>query len=375
MKNATSACFRGQDRSGGVALALVLCLGAGLFSRTAEAQDEGGGLSPSRLKLPSGPGSLEGVGEDASINFNMGVVSYGVPLNVPGGYNGFSPSLRLGYSSTGGQSVAGMGWTLSGVDCIERMTSRGVPDYDAADLFAHEGTELVRLPGSTTYRARFEGGFVRYNWFGANGANGDGTQGYWRAEFPDGRVGYYGATSDGTLVPNARMTGAGGSTFGYYLVEMVDTYDHRIRYDYELDGGRPYVTHIGWVYRSPTNPRYEVEFEYEPREDVLSDGKPGAEILLTRRLRNVRVRVNTQQLRRYQLTYQPYAQTGGLTRLARVTTYGTGDVEPYPIFFRFEYTQGFDPACSSGAADCQRAYVRNIGSTGVDFRSGTGGLY
>jgi hypothetical protein len=147
------------------------------WSTPALAQTEGGGLSPSRLKLPSGPGSLEGVGEDASINFNMGVVSYGVPFSVPSGYNGFSPSLRLSYSSTGGQSAVGMGWSLGGVDSIERMTSRGVPDYDNADLFAHEGSELVRLPGSNTYRARFEGGFVRYTWLGADGASGNGREG------------------------------------------------------------------------------------------------------------------------------------------------------------------------------------------------------
>ncbi|MCB9661371.1 MAG: VCBS repeat-containing protein [Sandaracinaceae bacterium] len=353
-------------------LSLVAALG--LFQGpAAQAQDEGGGLSPSRLKLPSGPGSLEGVGEDASINFNMGVVSYGVPFSVPGGYNGFAPSLRLSYASTGGQSSVGLGWSLGGVDSIERMTSRGVPDYDAADLFAHEGTELVRLPGSSTYRARFEGGFVRYTWLGADGAMGNGREGYWRAEFPDGRVGYYGATAAGVLVPESRMAGSRG-TYSYGLVEMVDTYDHRIRYDYELDGGRPYVVHIGWVFRGGSDPRYEVELEYEAREDVLSDGKPGVEVLLNRRLRHVRVLVEGTQLRRYQLSYEPYTLTGGLTRLARVTTYGTGDVDPYPIFFRFAYTRGFDPGCASGAPGCERAYVRSIGSVGVDFRTGDADL-
>ncbi|MBK7155809.1 MAG: VCBS repeat-containing protein, partial [Sandaracinaceae bacterium] len=80
------------------------------------------------------------------------------------------------------------------------------------------------------------------------------------------------------------------------------------------------------------------------------------------------------QLRRYLLSYEPYTMTGGLTRLARVTTFGTGDTNPYPIFFRFAYTRGFDPTCASGDPGCEPAYVRSIGSVGVDFRTGDADL-
>ena len=44
------------------------------------------GLSPSRLKLPKGSSSLEGIGENIEINLNMGLMSYGVPMKLPQGY-------------------------------------------------------------------------------------------------------------------------------------------------------------------------------------------------------------------------------------------------------------------------------------------------
>src|SRR5690606_32484679 len=280
------------------------------------------------------------------------------------GYQGFSPSLGLSYNSAGGASVAGVGWEL-GVPSIERTTVRGLPEYDGNDTFAAGGggAELVRTPGTRTYRARFEGGFVRYSWL----AVGDGSEGYWKAEYPDGKVGYFGARADGTLVPEARLAGAGG-TFAYHLVELVDVFDHRIEYGYVLDGGRPYLAHIGWV-ESGGAFRYEVALSYAPRADVLTDGKPGVLVYLAQRLTDVRVLVRGQQLRRYHLAYQPYASTGGLTRLASVTTYGTEDDAPYPIAFSFAYTQGFDPTCSS-AMECVPPYVESVGSVGADFRTG-----
>src|SRR5690606_18011289 len=89
----------------------ALALAALLFPRSAHAE-EAAGVSATRLKLPSGPGSLEGVGENAEANLNMGLVTYGVPFSLPAGYQGFSPSLGLSYNSAGGASVTGIGWEV-----------------------------------------------------------------------------------------------------------------------------------------------------------------------------------------------------------------------------------------------------------------------
>jgi hypothetical protein len=57
------------------------------------------GVSDDRLRLPSGPGSLEGVGANVVINPNMGVMENQVPFSLPAGFPGATPSLGLGYSS------------------------------------------------------------------------------------------------------------------------------------------------------------------------------------------------------------------------------------------------------------------------------------
>ena len=41
----------------------------------------------------TGPGSLEGVGENAQLNYSMGLMSWNHPLAVPEGYAGVTPAL------------------------------------------------------------------------------------------------------------------------------------------------------------------------------------------------------------------------------------------------------------------------------------------
>lgn len=139
------------------------------------------GVDDDRVSLPAGPGSIEGVGENASINPNMGSMSYGVAIQVPAGVSGLTPEVGLNYSSSGGSSVVGVGWSMP-MQSIERMTSRGAPEYDEQDLFAAGGgAELVHVgedgAGGRRYRERFEGGFIRYTWHDV----GDGEEGYWAA--------------------------------------------------------------------------------------------------------------------------------------------------------------------------------------------------
>ena len=121
------------------------------------------GVSPSRIKLPKGPGSLEGVGENIQLNYNMGLASYGVGISLPPGRPGATPSLGLKYTSGSGNSAVGLGWSF-GVSSIQRMTVKGLPVYDETDQFS-AGGELVAVedkpaangrPASRIYRARYE---------------------------------------------------------------------------------------------------------------------------------------------------------------------------------------------------------------------------
>jgi RHS repeat-associated protein len=346
--------------------AALLTLGLSLASSSSLAQT---GVSDDRVSLPDGPGSLDGLGDNASVNANLGQMSHSVPLSVPAGFSGVTPSLSLGYSSGGGQSVVGFGWSMS-VPFIERMTARGLPLYDDTDRFVVDGSEQL-VPVDTaeprTYRARFEGGFVRYRWHD----RGTGDEGYWTAEYSDGKVDYYGADETGTSVGTARVRSPDG-VFRYLLVASVDAYGHKATYDYRYYGSVPLLDFVGWVYADGTNPTYTMTFDYEARDDRISDASGGFNELLEHRLSALHISSGATEITRYTLDYEDYATSGGASRLTRVTRFGVEGGE-HPIRFDFEYSRALGSACTG--VDCDSPYLVDLGSIGSNvLESGRGTL-
>ncbi|MEM1347227.1 MAG: toxin TcdB middle/N-terminal domain-containing protein [Myxococcota bacterium] len=319
------------------------------------------GVDDDRVSLPEGPGSLEGVGENVEIDPNMGSMRYNVPLVIPQGLNGLTPAVGLNYSSSAGSSVVGVGWSMT-TSSIERMTMRGTPLYGTDDYFAVDGgDELVQVSESgdeRVFRARFEGGFVRYTWRDV----GDGAGGYWTAEFPDGSISYYGAGADEQLVASARSTNGEGGVYKYHLVERQDVYGNRIRYSYDSRGGNwPLVSEIGYVYSGDTA-LYKIVFEYEDRPDALSDAGAGYEELLRHRLSGIQVQVDGQVVNEWALTYEDMESAGGFSRLQNVQRYGLGGKDAgfaYPIAFTFGYSRALGVGCEGDA--CDSPYLVNMG--------------
>ncbi len=352
------------------------------------------GVSDERVSLPDGPGSMGGAGENLRAHNNMGALSYEVPLDVPARFPGATPSLALSYSSMSGNDVVGIGWRLH-VPHIERLTVRGLPKYGTEDVFAADGREeLVRVksePGQRVYRARFEGGFVRYTWHDHRA----GRVGYWLAEYPDGSRGYFGAYAPGggdgkgaVLVPKALARAnatEGTGVFRYMLVKSEDRFGHAVRYHYKLDcelnpardcqlgGGAPLLHRIEYLFAgsSPsetTNPRYVVTFRYETRSDVVAYAAPGFELLLTQRLAAVDVQSKATLIRRYALSYDE--AFAGTSRLVGVTQYGLHGTSRHPLAFQFEYSSSLDLGCTA----CEKPFVFDMGrlqgSGGIDLASG-----
>jgi RHS repeat-associated protein len=326
------------------------------------------GVSDDRVALPDGPGSVEGLGDNAEAGGNMGLFSYSVPIEMPAGFDGMTPDFSLSYSSGGGASIVGVGFSIA-TPSIERLTLRGLPDYDADDEFTANGAEqLVRVSTSgdtATYRARFERAFVRYQWHDV----GVGVGGYWTAEYPDGRVGYFGATSEGELVPASRLEGPGGQTFRYHLVEVVDVFGHSLRYDYALIDGTPHLVGARWVFTDEDTAHYEAELVYEPRPDTISDAKPGFEELETRRVQTILAYSAGAVRRRYELTYEDEVASVGRSRLAAVESFGTDDTR-YDVVFQFGYSRALNGVCEVG--NCDQPFVVDMGSLpgGIEVASG-----
>lgn len=328
------------------------------------------GVSDDRVSLPEGPGSLEGIGDDVDIDPNMGSMSYAVPMNIPQGFPGLTPQVGVSYSSAAGSSVVGFGWSMP-EPSIERLTLRGVPRYDAADEFEVDRGELLvhtatNGDGSQVYRARCEGGFVRYTWHDV----GDGAEGYFVAERPDGTVCSYGADRAGNLVSTARV-GSELGTYRYLPVTCWDGYDHHLDYQYDSYGGTVLVESIGYVFRDGDEPTYELTFAYEGREDWVSNATAGFEELLQHRLSEVSVWSNGTRRNRYTFAYEDYDTSGGFSRLVEVATYGVGDAE-YPVRFAFAYSRALGEVCTDDT--CDGPFVVDMGSIGVNLQSGAATL-
>src|SRR5688500_17791406 len=89
-----------------LALVALLHIGSGAQAATPDKS----GVKPSVLSLPSGPGSIEGLGKAFQPQLNTGTATYSVPLKVPPGTAGFAPSIELSYNSGAGNSAFGQGW-------------------------------------------------------------------------------------------------------------------------------------------------------------------------------------------------------------------------------------------------------------------------
>ncbi len=329
------------------------------------------GVSDSRVSLPEGPGSISGAGDNASVNANMGSMSFAVPIEVPQGFPEATPSLDIAYNTMGGNTSLGIGWDVL-IPSIERMTARGLPEYDTADEFAlMGGQELIAVSNAEPreYRARFEGGFIRFRWH----TKGTGQEGYWTAETPDGATGYFGADRNGQVVATARSSGARG-TFRYYLHEQVDSYGHIVRYSYAKTAGDaqsvPLLRRVEYAFSAET-PRFSVAFSYGTRVDAHTDCKPGYCERRSERLAAVEVFSSGVLINRYQLGYEDYAAAGGLSRLAKVERYGA-DGTLYPLLHTFAYSKALGSLCADSS--CAGPKLVSMGNIGGAVQSGNATL-
>lgn len=148
-----------------------------------------GAVSAQTVKLPASPGSVRGLAENATVSGYTGQVQYQVPVELPAGPGGLSPSLSLGYDGSLGNGPLGVGWALSQAG-IRRSLRLGVPSYDARDEL-----ELIGIGGGGQLVA-LAGGEYRVEGF-ANGYTGRAVDGGFELVDPDGRVRRFGTTAAG----------------------------------------------------------------------------------------------------------------------------------------------------------------------------------
>jgi len=227
-------------------------------------------------------------------------MTYRIPLKVPSGVGGLTPSVALSYSSGAGNSEVGFGWSL-GIPRIRRRTEKGIPRYDDSDIYTISGVgsgELVPLSDGF-YRLEIEGAYIRAQ----QGGNG------WEVRDKSGKIYRFGYTVE------SRCVGSGGQVFAWYLTDQYDTLGNHIEYQYEQHGGRPYLSIIRYNNFS-ADVVAEVTFTYGARYDALASYRSGFKVTLGQRLIRVESSVGSELLARYALEY---GSDSTLSRLSRVT--------------------------------------------------------
>ncbi|MBI5535278.1 MAG: VCBS repeat-containing protein [Deltaproteobacteria bacterium] len=290
------------------------------------------GVSSKAISVPKGPGTIQGMGESFSAQPSTGIATFSVPFALPKARGAAQPSLSLGYSSSSGNGVAGIGWDVS-VPYISRQTDRGLPSYQdqetwhaKQDRFVYNGgQELVPIcdvPSTCTasvlldgeamptwangwqyFRPRVEGSYLRFFWHQS--------ENLWRVQDKSGVVLELGGDSNALEADGAKV-------FRWNLSRQLDAHGNQVKYVYLQNGGASYVQDI--YDTPPAAPgadksnlalwAHHTHLEYETRPDPSTSFNRGWKVVHSLRLARVDVTSvkdadsSTRKLvRRYHLAY------------------------------------------------------------------------
>jgi RHS repeat-associated protein len=338
-------------------LALVI-LALGLPAAAGAADKNG--VAPRAISLPSGPGSIQGLGESFQPQLNTGSGSYRVPLAFPKGSGGLAPELALVYNSGAGNGTLGLGWSLAGLPSIRRNTDRGVPyyvdgpngaddDFDGRidnpeELDAFTGAnqeELVPLADGS-FRAENEEAFWRHLRLGAG----------WEAHSPDGRRLLFGSSAQAQVED-------GGKVFAWCLERQTDRSGNAIDYEYAADPATPAQKHLRRIRWGQESAFFAAVLRYEEgRPDASTSYQSGFALRTSVRLIGIDVFSqgipapafaqrgdfdgdgrSDALIRRYRLEYDAASH---LSLLARVTQLGADGSTALPAL-SFGYSEWTPP--------------------------------
>lgn len=315
-------------------------------------------VGPQAIPLPTGEGSIEGMGESFTPSLSSGTGTFAVPIRTPAGRGGVGPAFTLGYSTSGGNGPVGFGWSL-GTSCIHRQSDRGLPRYVDGDVwhpeedrFVYDGAhELVpidsdeasavdagvipaELSGWQQYRARIEGAFMRFF------RSPDNRR--WVVQSKDGGRFDLGELTNGpsgavlASTQSLQQEPDGERIFGWCLSRASDAHGNVAYYRYRAHEGQRYLDDVH--YTSPASCgdegtpaarrdcaaplsdfMHRVRFVYEDRDDVFDSYATTWRIATAWRLARIEMTSalgapgERSLVRRYHLEYDPNSFHSTLT--------------------------------------------------------------
>lgn len=267
-----------------------------------------------------------------------GAANYSIPIALPPGTAGMTPTLALEYNSQSPNGLLGVGWSLSGLPSITRCGRTFVQDgvfsginFDANDRFCMDGQRLVAISGTygadgTQYRTEVE----TFSKIISHGGAGSGPA-WFEVHTKSGQVMEFGNTSDSRILSPGRS-----SAMVWALDRTTDVKGNYflVTYTNDTTNGQYWPTRIDYTgnisgHLSPYN---SVQFSYATRPDYVLMYQQGGMNRTTVRLTDVKTYAGSSLVSDYRLAYQQ-SPSSSRSELASVTACGAdGSCMPATTF-------------------------------------------
>jgi hypothetical protein len=261
-----------------------------------------------------------------------GSATYAVPISVPPGTAGMSPSLSLEYNNQSGASsgwlgagIVGVGWSLGGLPAVGRCPRTvaqdgvsGAVNYDANDRFCLDGQRLIAISGAygadgTEYRTEIES-FSRVI---SHGTAGTGPA-WFEVRSKSGQILQFGNTTDSRILAQGKTT---ARSWGVNKVSDTKGNYFTVTYVNDTVNGQAYPSRIDYTANDAASlaAYNSVRFVYDTsRADVLPIYHAGSLIKTTVRLANVQTYAGSALVADYRLAYQQ-SSASGRSQVASIT--------------------------------------------------------
>ena len=229
-----------------------------------------------------------------------GAKTYNIPISVYSGMKGLTPDLALTYNSQQGNSVLGVGWSVSGISMIVRGgktlyydgKTEGVK-LDNSDSFMLNGVRLIKISSANDHILyESEQGNIKVKGFFSGT-----TMKYFEVFFPNGNRGVFGDMSNSQ------------NLLAYPIFLLNDLHGNTINYEYSYNGNHYSISKISYNGNS-------VEFQYTySRTDPISSYTGGMIVAETRLLKEIISKHGANILGTYTLSYTVEKDKSLLTRV------------------------------------------------------------
>jgi hypothetical protein len=234
-----------------------------------------------------------------------GAAGYSINFIIPPGTAGVQPSLGMTYSSRGGPSALGFGWSLSGLSSIQRGPRNLVDDgqvrgiwMDAKDAFFLDGQKLVltsEKDGVKEYRSRIDN-YARVRAFDWNTYGPD----RFEVQTKAGLTMLYGSKG------HSQIRLSSGVILTWLCDEIRDSNGNYFQYTYTSNGIDYRLVRADYTgnAKAAMSPYANVVFEYEDVGPYEMRFVAGQKVEPRFRLKEVRSSFGNSLLRRYTMAYE-----------------------------------------------------------------------